>query len=156
MIEKLKNKYVFFDVDGTLSEYRYNDKLYGGRCPELGSQTLDQLMFSNLYLESRPLKTMQKVIHSLNPDRIFVLGACSTNHEIEQKYQWLEKYYPNFKRDHIFFVHLTMIKPEVIKTYASHFNIPLDQCVFVDDRLDVLRKAEEFGIIAYHPSSFVE
>ena len=29
MIEKLRDKYVFFDVDGTLSEYRYNDKLYG-------------------------------------------------------------------------------------------------------------------------------
>ena len=25
MIQKLKNKYVFFDVDGTLSEYRYKD-----------------------------------------------------------------------------------------------------------------------------------
>ena len=28
MMEKLKDKYVFFDVDGTLLEYRYNDKLY--------------------------------------------------------------------------------------------------------------------------------
>ena len=25
MVEKLKNKYVFFDVDGTLSEYRYKE-----------------------------------------------------------------------------------------------------------------------------------
>ena len=40
MLEKLKDKYVFFDVDGTLSEYRYNDKLYSGGCPELGCQTL--------------------------------------------------------------------------------------------------------------------
>lgn len=28
MIENLKEKYVFFDVDGTLSEYRYKDRLY--------------------------------------------------------------------------------------------------------------------------------
>ena len=28
MIEKLKEKYVFFDVDGILSEYRYKDRLY--------------------------------------------------------------------------------------------------------------------------------
>ena len=32
MFEKLKEKYVFFDIDGTLSEYRYDDILYGGRC----------------------------------------------------------------------------------------------------------------------------
>ena len=31
MIEKFKKKYVFFDVDGTLSEYRYRDILYGGK-----------------------------------------------------------------------------------------------------------------------------
>lgn len=35
MIENLKDKYVFFDVDGTLFEYRYKDRLYGGRCSEL-------------------------------------------------------------------------------------------------------------------------
>ena len=35
MFEKLKEKYVFFDIDGTLSEYRYDDILYGGRCHEL-------------------------------------------------------------------------------------------------------------------------
>lgn len=26
------NKYVFFDVNGTLSKYRYKDILYGVRC----------------------------------------------------------------------------------------------------------------------------
>ena len=32
MIQKLTDKYVFFDVNGTLSEYRYKDILYGVRC----------------------------------------------------------------------------------------------------------------------------
>lgn len=41
MLEKLKDKYIFFDVDGTLSEYRYKDILYGGKCPELGCQSLE-------------------------------------------------------------------------------------------------------------------
>ena len=40
MLENLKEKYVFFDVDGTLSEYRFKDQLYGGRCPELGCQSI--------------------------------------------------------------------------------------------------------------------
>ena len=49
MLENLKEKYVFFDVDGTLSEYRFKDQLYGGRCPELGCQSLEDLLFSNLF-----------------------------------------------------------------------------------------------------------
>ena len=156
MIEKLKGKYVFFDVDGTLSEYRYNDKLYGGNCSELGSQSLEDILFNDLYYTARPLKTMQKVIEKLDSDKIFILGAATSNTETAQKYKWLEKNYPNFKRENIFFICSTLLKPEVIIEYCKHYNIDLKQAVFVDDRLDVLRKAETLGITAYHSSSFTE
>lgn len=56
----------------------------------------------------------------------------------------------------MFFINSTMLKPEAIIEYSRHFNIPLEKIVFVDDRLDVLRKAEEYGIALYHPSSFME
>ena len=156
MIEKLRNKYVFFDVDGTLSEYRYNDKLYGGGCSELGCQSLEDLLFNDLYYQARPLKTMQKVIEKLDSDMIFILGAVTTNKEIDRKYKWLEEFFPNIKRKNMFFICSTMLKPEVIIEYCKHYNININDVVFVDDRIDVLRKAETLGIIAYHPSSFTE
>ncbi|MFR2788003.1 MAG: hypothetical protein ACLTBX_04370 [Clostridia bacterium] len=156
MLKKLKEKYVFFDVDGTLSEYRFNDKLYSGGCPELGCQTLEDLLFSNLFANARPLKNMQSIISQLNSDKIFVLGTIVTNNEINQKYKWLEENYPNIKKENIIFISSTMMKPNVIIEYAKKLDINLQDTVFVDDRLDVLRKAEELGITAYHPSSFVE
>lgn len=156
MFEKLKEKYVFFDVDGTLSEYRYNDQLYAGRCPELGCQTLEDLLFSNLFYEARPLKTMQNIIEKLDSNKVFVLGTIVTNHEINQKYMWLKEHYPSIKKEHIYFISSTMLKPNVMLEYCKHFNIPVSQVAFVDDRLDALRKAEELGITSYHPSSFVE
>lgn len=156
MIEKLKGKYVFFDVDGTLSEYRYDNKLYGGKYPELGCQTLHDLLFSNLFLEARPLKTMQKVVESLDTDKLFVLGTVVTNNEIDQKYVWLNKYYPNIKRENVIFISTTMLKPGVILEYCKKLSINIEDVVFVDDRLDVLRKSEELGITSYHPSSFME
>ena len=156
MIEKLKDKYIFFDVDGTLSEYRYNDKLYSGGCPELGCQTLEDLLFSNLFSKARPLKTMQKIVSNLDSNRVFVLGTIVTNNEIEQKYTWLKENYPNIKHENICFISSTMLKPEVILEYSKHLNINKEEVVFIDDRLDVLRKAEELGITAYHPSSFME
>lgn len=156
MLEKLKDKYVFFDVEGTLSEYRYKDILYGGKCPELGCQSLEDFLFGKLFYKARPLKTMQKIIENLDSDKIFILGAIVTNNEIEQKYKWLNENYPKIKRENMFFINSTMLKPEVIIEYSRHFNIPLEKIVFVDDRLDVLRKAEEYGIASYHPSSFME
>ena len=156
MLERLKDKYVFFDVDGTLSEYRYNDKLYSGGCPELGCQTLEDLLFSNLFSKARPLKTMQMIVSNLDSNKVFILGTIVTNNEIEQKYSWLKENYPNIKRENVCFISSTMLKPEVILEYCNHLNINKEDVVFVDDRLDVLRKAEELGITAYHPSSFME
>ena len=156
MVEKLKNKYVFFDVDGTLSEYRYKDRLYGGGCSELGCQSLEDLLFNDLFYKARPLKTMQIVIENLYSNKILILGAVTTNTEIEQKYKWLSEHYPNVKRENVFFICSTLLKPEVIIEYCKHYNIDIKQTVFVDDRIDVLRKAEEMGITAYHPSSFTE
>lgn len=156
MIDKLKNKYVFFDVDGTLSEYRYNDKLYAGGCPEFGCQSLEDLLFNQLFYEARPLKTMQKVVEALDSTKVFILGTIVTNNEIEQKYVWLKENYPNIKRENIFFISSTMLKPEVIMQWCKHCGINLNEVAFVDDRIDVLRKAEEMGIEAYHPSSFME
>ena len=156
MLENLKEKYVFFDVDGTLSEYRFKDQLYGGRCPELGCQSLEDLLFSDLFLNARPLKTMQNVISNLNSEKVFILGTIVTNNEINQKYKWIEENYPNIKKENIIFISSTMLKPDVIIEYAKKLNININDTVFVDDRLDVLRKAEELGIITYHPSSFTE
>lgn len=156
MLEKLRDKYVFFDVDGTLSEYRYDNQLYGGRCSELGCQSLENLLFSDLFYKARPLKNMQTIIQNLDPNKIFILGAITTNNEMEQKYLWLKENYPNIKKDNIFFICSTMLKPEVIIEVCKHYNLPLELAVFVDDRIDALRKAEEMGITAYHPSSFVE
>lgn len=146
----------FFDVDGTLSEYRYKDKLYGGACPELGCQSLDDLLFNDLFYKARPLKTMQKIVEKLDSDKIFILGTVTTNNEINQKYKWLSEHYPNIKRENIFFICSTLLKPDVIIEYCNHYKIDIKQTVFVDDRIDVLRKAESLGITSYHPSSFTE
>ncbi len=156
MLKKLKDKYVFFDVDGTLSEYRFNDKLYEGRCAEFGCQSLNDLLFGEAFLNARPLKSMQKIIEELDSEKIFILGAFVTNNEINQKYIWLNKFYPNIKKSNMFFIGETLLKPEVIMEFTKKHKISLNEVVFVDDRLDVLRKAETLGIKAYHTSSFVE
>ena len=54
--------------------------------------------------------------------------------------------FSHLKKDNI------MLKPEVIIEYSKHYNFNLSDVIFVDNRLDVLRKTEEFGITSYHPS----
>ena len=134
MLEKLKGKYVFFDIDGTLSEFRYNDKLFSD--DQIGCQS--------------------DVISGLDGENVFILGTVFTNNEAQQKYRWLASNFPNIKIENIIFINRAEIKPLVILEYVKHFNWNISDVIFVDDRLDVLREAEVLGIKSYHPSSFVE
>lgn len=154
MLEKLKGKYVFFDIDGTLSEFRYNDKLFSD--DQIGCQSLEDLLFGDLFYKARPLKVMQDVISDLYGENVFILGTVFTNNEAQQKYRWLASNFPNIKKENIIFINRAEIKPLVILEYVKHFNWNISDVIFVDDRLDVLREAEVLGIKSYHPSSFVE
>ena len=99
---------------------------------------------------------MQRIINKLDSNKIFILGAITTNTEINQKYRWLSKHYPSIKMENVFFICSTLLKPEVIIECCKHYEIDIKDVAFVDDRIDVLRKAESLGIKSYHPSSFTE
>lgn len=78
--------------------------------------------------------------------------------KLKEKYVFLMlmEHYPNIRRENVFFICSTLLKSEVIIEYCKHYNIDIKQVAFVDDRIDVLRKAETLGIDSYHLSSFTE
>lgn len=154
MIEKLKDKYVFFDVDGTLSEYRYNDHVSGGNAR--GGQTYEELFFGDVFIKNRPLKVMQRIVEQLNPDKMFVLGAITTSHELLEKFKWLPKHYPNIKQEHYVFVGASDMKVIALEKYSEKLNIKKSDIVLIDDKHATIRAVEEAGFIAYHPTSFIE
>lgn len=154
MLEKLKDKYVFFDVDGTLAEYRYNDHVSGGN--DWGGQTWEELFFGNVFVNNRPLKTMVHLIEKLDANKIFVLGVITTNHEIDEKYEWFAKYYPSIKRENIIFVADSSLKLIALEQYAKKLNISKEDIVFIDDKHATIRQTEEAGFKSYHVTSFVE
>ena len=85
-----------------MSEYRYNDKVNGEN--DWGGQTFEEIFFGNVFVSNRPLQTMVELVEKLDSDKVFVLGAITSNHEIDEKYVWLKKHYPTIKRENIVFV----------------------------------------------------
>lgn len=153
LVEKLKDKLVFFDFDGTLSEFRFYDKVGP---EEMTGEFLYNLAFGKIYDNVRPLNTMQEVVSKLNPEKIYILGAITLNSEIEEKKAWLNKNYPSIKEENMIFVDSTKTKLEILEAYKKKFNLEYKDIVFVDDMHATIMKAEEMGFIAYHPSSFVD
>lgn len=153
VLDELKNKYVFLDVDGTLSEYRFNNHVNGRDC--LGGQSLRELLFENVFLSNRPLETMMRIIQTLDSDKLFTLGAFCTNYELMQKYEWLGMYYPSIPKDHYIFICSSDLKVLVLEEYSKKFNIDRCDIVIIDDRHKTIQDAEQAGFIGYHVTSFV-
>lgn len=153
LVESLKNKAVFFDLDGTLAEFRFLDMVG----PEnFSGDFLYEFAFGKIYDNVRPLATMQEVVKELDSDKVYVLGAITLNSEIEEKYVWLAKHYPSIKRENILFVNCAEMKVELLESYRRKLNLEYQDMVFVDDMHKTIQVVEERGFRAYHPSSFID
>lgn len=152
-IGSLKKKLVFFDFDGTLSEFRFNNKVGP---EEMTGGLIYNLAFNKIYDNVRPLATMQAVVNELDPERVYILGAITLSSEIEEKKVWLAKNYPSIKKENMIFVNNADTKLEILEAYRKKLNLDYSDIVFVDDMHTTIMRAEELGFIAYHPSSFVD
>ena len=156
MISKddLRDKYVFFDIDGTLAAYRFNNHVGEPVVTDNGMNISD--LSDGIFLKREPSKFMQKVVLDIKDvaREIICLSYCVSDRERVDKNLWLDKYYPMIKRR--FLIDLDKNKAETILKYCSDNNILLDDVVFIDDVLDYLREAERVGIKSYHISSFLD
>lgn len=152
-INDLKDKYIFWDLDGTLSEYRFNNHVNGKS--GLGGQSLKELLFEDVFLNNRPLKTMINVIKQLDPNKQYILGAICTNYEMEQKYKWLEIHYPFILKNHIIFVCSSDLKVQVLEEYRQMLKLNYCDIIFVDDKHKTIQDTEDAGFTSYHITSFM-
>ena len=73
LINALKNKYVYADIDGTLAEYRFNDHV-SAKDGTTNGQTMEEIN-NHIFLESRPLKTVIKTLRKAKTKGIWICGA---------------------------------------------------------------------------------
>lgn len=154
MISKddLKDKYVFFDIDGTLAAYRFNDHVSDPLGTSNGMSILE--IEDGIFFKRKPSLLMQKVLLENEAKENIALSYCLNEKERSDKNLWLDKYYPMIKKR--FLIDLDKNKARTILDYCHDNNILLKDVIFVDDVLDYLKEAERLGIKSYHISSFLD
>jgi len=147
-----RDKVVFWDVDGTLSPYRYNDHVHD---PE-GSNNAMSLaeIEEGIFLYKAPSKHMQHVVESCGARAQVILGHCHAKKEILDKQQWVATYFPQMKD--VLLVADEISKADMIIKYCTEHDVPIEDAVFVDDTHRLLWEAEDKGIRAFHVSSFLD
>lgn len=89
MIKALRNKYVFVDIDGTLSEYRFNNHV-SAKDGTTNGMTMSEIE-NHVFLHGRPLKTVIKTLKRAKTDGIWICGAIISPAELLDKIVWLEE-----------------------------------------------------------------
>ncbi len=151
-IKDLENKYVFWDIDGTLAPYRFNDHVADPDGTDNGMSLKE--IGDGIFLTREPSEHMQNVLNTCNAKENIVMGHCQVKKEMEDKQPWLDKYYPMIKERLL--VYEDKSKADTILQYCKMRNISLNDVVYVDDVISFLREAERKGIKSYHISSFLD
>ncbi len=182
MLNRLKRKYIFVDIDGTLAEYRFNNHV-SAKDGSGNGQTMEEIE-DHVFLKSRPLKSVIKTLKKAKHDGIWICGALASPIELEDKIVWLkenckeiefngyfwwvpEEYWKDFceyynteeKECYISTMYGQIhrdLKNDTWNWIEEHNMMKLDKIVFIDDRLEYVRYAEEQGVESYHISSFIK
>lgn len=182
MIKALKDKCIYVDIDGTLAGYRFNNHV-SAKDGTTNGQTMEEIE-NHVFLHSRPLKTVIKMLKKAKKRGIWICGAIISPIELLDKIVWLEKNCKGIEFNGKFW----FVSEEYWDTFLNYFNCgksdydivtqygiiikgskncmwdwninhnfhKLEETVFIDDVLPYLKYAEERGVTAYHISSFIE
>lgn len=159
-LELLKSDVVFLDIDGTLTEYRYNGHVDAGDGTDNG-QTVEETN-NHVFLNSRPLESVIKTIERhCTTEYLFTLGHIRTEGEglimgIEEldKKEWLSKHCPFVNPAYRLFLDDTQSKAERINKICKRLGT--QNAVLIDDKIDILREVEKMGYKALHISSLID
>lgn len=150
----LENKYVFWDIDGTLAPYRFNDHVSDPEGTNNGMSLKE--ISEHIFLTRNPSQHMMKVVYSCGARRNFIMGHCQVQQEMDDKQLWLDKHFSIIRRQDRILTFENISKADSIIEYCAGHRIDLKNVVYVDDVLAFLREAERKGIKSYHISSFLD
>lgn len=150
----LENKYVFWDIDGTLAPYRFNDHVSDPEGTNNGMSLKE--ISEHIFLTRKPSQHMMKIVYSCGARRNFIMGHCQVQQEMDDKQLWLDKHFPIIRRQDRILTFENISKADSIIEYCAGHRIDLKDAVYVDDVLVFLREAERKGIKSYHISSFLD
>lgn len=152
-VKDLAGKYVFWDVDGVLAEFRFCGKFH----PNLeGAGALTQKMVDEGVFESRaPIKSFQRLMKVCDTKGHYVLGGYRYEGEREHKQPWIKEHYPEVKE--CIWVSGHNYKVDVLVPYLMEHNICEMDAVFIDDTYEELYRMERSTrVTCYHVSSLLD
>lgn len=123
-----------FDYEGTLSQSP-NKKL-----------TLKELLFEFDFKKLLPNNKIYALVNLLRNKKIYVVGIIESNKEIEQKNEWLKKYYPMIDEKNVIFISSDYRKSEAVLEIINKYNYDIEKMIFIDDKVSHIEDVKQLGV----------
>lgn len=145
----LEGKYVFWDIDGTLAPYRFNDHVSDPDGTNNGMSLKE--ISEHIFLTRKPSQHMIKVVYSCGSRRNFIMGHCQVQQEMDDKQLWLDKHFPIIRQQDRILTFENISKADSIVEYCAGHRIDLKDVVYVDDVLAFFKGsgAKGYQIVSY-------
>lgn len=86
--------------------------------------------------------------------KIRILSATANSFAVQEKQDWLDKYF-NIPKEDRFFVNQGKHKAEMLDNLVRKFKLKKESVMLIDDFHDILYKVKDRGMNAMHPSEFL-
>jgi len=136
-------KYLFIDMDGTVSEYNIR-----------GSVILDNWFEPNIFRNAKPVQPVidkLKQINNKHDVRLFIMSVAPSREASDEKIEWLKEHMPFIKES--YFVCEAARKVDYIKELCK--DVDESQVYLLDDTHAILEQTEKVGFNAIHTSTFL-
>ena len=144
-VDYFTNKYLLLDMDGTLACY--------GKA-KLDIHGNSDFVSSELFKNLKPVKhVIDFVKEHYDMNNVYIVTACANSIVWKEKNEWLDKYFPEIPVENRMFVGNKNFKHVFIEQFAHKMKWDLKDVCLIDDFHDTLRKCNEIGINAVHPSN---
>ncbi len=144
-----------FDVDGVLAVMEWGEYNHYGEDDETWTNMYSEGTF--LYTEKYVCKRMQEFLKDKDMSRIYVITKVFTEHELEDKKAFLEKYY-NIPRENVFSIRKNLEKVDGLnKIRLKYDDIDDRHFAMIDDTVEILTDImEKTNYSTIHISSFLD
>ncbi len=144
-VDYFTNKYLLLDMDGTLACYGKVKLDINGNSDFVSSE-----LFKNL----KPVKHIIDFVKKhYDMKNVYIVTACANSIAWNEKNEWLDKYFPEIPVENRMFVGNKNYKHVFIEQFAHKMKWNVKDVCLIDDFHDTLKKCNEIGINAVHPSN---
>lgn len=148
-INYFTDKYVFFDLDGTLCSINDPVKDINGNLDFVNTE---------FFLHSKPIKNTLDYYHQCVKDgkKVFILTACPNNIALIDKRRWANKHLQNYMQlyneGNFMWVGNKDYKHIFLQQYLLGKKIKPEDVLYIDDTLEIVNKMRTIGVHAQHVS----